>query len=76
MDLLTKYKWFKKGIVTRNTSVKLQHFFKTEPTEEQLMMLDDIDKDNTMVIILMFLFMFVYGFLFGLFWVYMKYKLM
>ena len=46
MSLLEKYKWFQTGIVKAGVNVKLQKFFKTNPTEEQLMLLDEMDKVN------------------------------
>lgn len=67
MPLLEKYKWFQKGIVKTGTTVKLQQFFKTKPTEEQLLILDDIDKDNMLLIMFMFFALFLLGVLIGVF---------
>ena len=66
MPLLEKYKWFQKGIVKTGTTVKLQQFFKTKPTEEQLLLLDDIDKDNMMIVMFMWLVLSILGVALGL----------
>ena len=46
MSLLEKYKWYQTGIVKAGVTVNLQKFFKTNPTEEQLMLLDEASKMN------------------------------
>jgi len=46
MSYLEKYKWFQNGIVKAGVSITTQKFFKTNPTEEQLMLLDEINKAN------------------------------
>ena len=60
MSLLEKYKWFQTGIVKAGVTVNLQKFFKTNPTEEQLMLLDDITKTNDTImwlIVVLYLFL-------------------
>jgi hypothetical protein len=65
MSLLSRYKWFKLGIVTRKTNVNMQRFFKTNPTEEQLLLLDEMSKENDNVFIIALFIYFVLGFVAG-----------
>jgi len=65
MSLLEKYVWFQKGIVKSGADVRLQKFFKTNPTEEQIMMLDDMDKINNTVWLTGLLLYFIMGILAG-----------
>ena len=43
MSILKKYKKYQEGVVIYGTTPKMQEFFKTKPTEKQIMLLDDID---------------------------------
>jgi hypothetical protein len=65
MPLLEKYKWFQRGIVKAGTNERLQRFFKTNPTEEQLMILDEIDKINNVSWLLAILGYFIAGLTIG-----------
>ena len=44
MSLLEKYRWFQNGIVSAGTEPRLQKFFKTNPTEEQILFLSEREK--------------------------------
>jgi hypothetical protein len=68
MSLLEKYKWFQKGIIKYGTNERLQRFFKTNPTEEQLMMLDEMDKTNTVIWMIGLLIYFAVGAIGGVLW--------
>ena len=46
MSIIERYKWFKAGIVKRGTDELMQYFFKTNPTDEQLMYLDEMNNKN------------------------------
>ena len=41
MSLFEKYKWFQDGIIKAGTEPRLQKFFKTNPTEEQIILLSE-----------------------------------
>jgi hypothetical protein len=65
MPLLEKYKWYQCGIVKAGTNERMQRFFKTNPSEEQLLILDEMDKINNFIILLGVLLYFVLGVLVG-----------
>jgi hypothetical protein len=65
MSFLEKYKWYQKGVVRQNTPEKMQQFFKTKPTEEQLMLLDDLDKSNIFLVLVLMSALFGLGILLG-----------
>jgi|WetSurMetagenome_2_1015567.scaffolds.fasta_scaffold154193_4 hypothetical protein len=46
MSIIEKYEIYKKGLVTRGTSVTLQKFFKTEPNMEQLLLLSELERQT------------------------------
>ena len=47
-SLLEKYKWFRYGIVKPHVNEKLQRFFKTDITEEQIVFLNEyLEEQNT-----------------------------
>lgn len=73
MSLLSNYKWFKLGIVTRKTNVNMQRFFKTNPTEEQLLLLDELNRETeNMLYVGLFIYLILgcaIGFLAGLYYV-------
>jgi hypothetical protein len=64
-SILEKYRWFQKGIVKANTTENWQNFFKTNPSEEQIMILDEIDKKNNLLWLLCVLLYFIGGLLLG-----------
>lgn len=65
MSWIEKYKWFERGIAMNGTSVQMQKFFQTKPTEEQLLILDDISRQEFVMSILLALVVFLEGVLFG-----------
>jgi len=52
MTWLEKSRYVQKGIVPPGTSVRMQEFLKTNPTEEQLMILDGMDRVNMFLILI------------------------
>jgi hypothetical protein len=61
MSIIEKYKWYQMGIVKKYVSEKMQMFFKTIPTEEQLIRIDEmIQEDKNQWIIACWL-MFILG---------------
>lgn len=72
---LERYSYFKKGQVLSNVSLKLQQFFKTNPTEEQLCLLDQIHdeqqrKDTVILALVLVVYMLlggVIGYILGLY---------
>jgi hypothetical protein len=65
MSLTEKYIWYQRGIVKRNVPEKLQEFFKTKPTNEQLIILDEITQDNNRLENVAIVFLFGLGMLTG-----------
>lgn len=47
------------------TSEKWQKFFKTQPSEEQIQILDEIDKNNNVLWLIAILLYFIGGFMLG-----------
>ena len=66
MDLLEKYELFKKGLVPRNTNMTMQKFFKTEPTTDQLLYLQEMTRQNNAVATLGSILMLIYGIILGI----------
>jgi len=52
MTWIEKSRYVQKGIVPPGTSVRMQEFLKTNPTEEQLMMMDEMDKTNSSLVLI------------------------
>ena len=60
MSLLKKYSYFKAGITMQNTNYLMQKFFKTNPTEKQILILDDMierEKNLWLCVVLLYLFL-------------------
>lgn len=76
MSWLSKYKYFKQGIIKMNTSEETQRFFKTNPTEDQLMILDEIEKKEMWAIVLIIFLILIAGMIFGgiLLYYYLKFQ--
>lgn len=76
MNIIEKYEYFKKGLVTRGTSINMQKFFKTQPTPEQLLIISQMNRDdNVYWTTLFFIWLFFgvsIGFLLGMFYILME----
>jgi len=57
MELLEKYEYYEKGIVKANVNESMQNFFKTKPTKDQLLLVQQILRNReaawAMIVILM-----------------------
>jgi hypothetical protein len=51
MDLLEKYEIYKKGLVPRGTTIQLQKFFKTKPTIDQLLLMQQMNREDKILYI-------------------------
>lgn len=65
MSIIERYKWYKLGIVKKNVNEKMQMFFKTQPTEEQLLILDEMGTTSNNAINLALLLVFIFGAILG-----------
>ena len=66
MSFLKKYKKYQEGVVISGTTPKMQEFFKTKPTEKQIMLLDDLNEQTTAWVILGLVVYMLLGFLIGI----------
>jgi fatty-acid desaturase len=65
MGIYEKYKWFLQGTVKAGTSEKWQKFFKTNPSEDQIQLLDEIYKNDNMLWLIAVLLYFIGGLMVG-----------
>lgn len=79
MSIIEKYKWYKAGIVKRNVDERMQLFFKTNPTDEQLILLDEMNNESNIAFGVGVFFAILLGIIIGLgimyYWLYFKYLL-
>lgn len=57
--------WYTKGIVKRNVPEKMQEFFKTNPSKDQLILLDEIDSNNNTIVNMALVVIFGFGMFIG-----------
>jgi hypothetical protein len=75
MSLTEKYLWYTKGIVKTNVDETLQEFFKTNPTQEQLLLLDKRNQTADMGLLVYTVLVLILGILLGIFFICLKYNI-